>query len=171
MIKFLPVITFLSGAVIGYIFKHSKSSSINHYVKNAVSPEIGSIFYCKIYNVEHTGIYIGNGKIVELLGTGQVIETDYDRFTQRTSHAFIYLAANENGKPLTSKELANRAQKMVGTTFQYNFVINNCHKFVAGTILNNYNLNIIHNSFFFLEKIIKKHLNNNNKFQWKIVKI
>lgn len=167
----LSLITFGVGLAAGYLVKNSKRSSVNHYIKNAVMPEVGSILYCKIYNVEHTGIYIGNGEIVELLGTGEVIKTTFLNFTERTRGAYIYLATDLDGKPVYCKKLAKRAKKMIGQRFKYHFVINNCHKFVAGTILQNYNLNIFNNSFLFLERTIRKELNNNNKIQWKIVKI
>ena len=49
-------------------------SFIDNILRDTVKPKIGSIVYCDLcFNtVEHSGVYVGNGEIVHLDGSGVV---------------------------------------------------------------------------------------------------
>jgi hypothetical protein len=49
-----------------------KKSIIDNVIRDKVTPIEGSIVHCSLFGAEHTGVYVGNNQIVELLGTGEV---------------------------------------------------------------------------------------------------
>jgi hypothetical protein len=54
----------------------STSSFLGSFYDNSTftykSPAIGSLVFCQLGPVEHSGIYIGNNQIVQLNGKGQI---------------------------------------------------------------------------------------------------
>lgn len=97
----------------------------------------GAIVHCDLYVlVEHTGIYIGNGQIVELTGEGQIRITDFYGFTEGTGAENVY-AACDGDKLLYSESIKNRALSYVNSSRNYNLLVNNCHKFTAQCVTGN----------------------------------
>lgn len=104
-----------------------------------VKPKIGSVVKTNLeYGVEHSGIYVGKNKIIELNGDGDIREVSYDYFMRGDSDSFrcgqyIYVACyqDDNGTclPLASPDIAKRARKSLGRTRDYNLFLENCHKF------------------------------------------
>lgn len=103
-----------------------------------VKPKTGSVVYCKILGgiAEHSGIYVGNDRIVHLNGDGWVECVSSEAFLEqgiRSSHNAIYVSAH--GKTAVgSKTAAKRAKDMVGSYQEYDILQNNCHRFVSGCL-------------------------------------
>lgn len=125
------------------------------HLGDSVHLKPGAIVHCNLFvAVEHTGIYIGNGQIVELTGEGQIRITDFDGFTEGTGAENVY-AACDGDKLLYSESIKNRALSYVNSSRNYNLLINNCHKFTAQCVTGNQcNTTTL---FTFLEAEIMKH--------------
>lgn len=97
-------------------------------------PIIGSVLYCNLaLAFEHTGIYVGNGRVVHLNGEGVVEDISLKEFTERLDGSnltnSIFCATDSNGHSIGSVKVAERAMRMVGVRRGYNFAHNNCHCF------------------------------------------
>jgi len=162
--------TELGNKVIKAVYEHTPVGSltksfVDNVFKDKVIPIKGSIIHCSLFGVEHTGVYIGNGRIVELLGTGYIRETSVEGFIDGTNAISIYVACNATS-PLGSKVIANRAIRMIDKKRKYNLVMDNCHQFTAGCItgdFENYS-----NAFTFLENKIIKKMNSGNDIVWRV---
>lgn len=93
----------------------------------------GAIVWCDLGLgwAEHSGIYVGNGRIVELSGDGIIREVtkrqfvNGDGFGARTGIS-IYAICKGN-RVLSSESIAERAKRMVGNTRDYHLIFDNCH--------------------------------------------
>jgi hypothetical protein len=142
-----------------------RKSFIDNVLKDKVEPTLGSVLHCSLFGVEHTGIYIGNNEIVELLGNGKICCSTPNEFIDNTNAISIYVACNEN-KPLGGNKIARRAKEMIGNTRDYNLLLDNCHQFTSGCIIDNFENS--NNYFLFLEDIIREYLNNGDKIEWRV---
>ena len=144
-------------------------SFVKHVFCKQVKPILGSIIKVDLAlsQIEHTGIYVGGGKIVELNGDGEIRKISYDKFISSSiarTGISAYVACNESGYPLGDPEIANRALSLIDTSRNYNLILDNCHQFTSGAITGRFeNFN---NFFTFLEKTIKKELNNGKEIKW-----
>lgn len=96
--------------------------------------------------LEHSGVYLGDGKIAELHGSGEIsivnfeqfrIGHDNDRVKMRLGERlYVACSLSENGKfePLCDSDAAKTAQKFVGNNVSYNLLVNNCHLFSASCV-------------------------------------
>jgi hypothetical protein len=95
--------------------------------------------------VEHTGIYIGNGQIVELQGKGSggkiAIVNRQEFLKGRSLDSFsIWVGCYGNSrKAIGDESVAQRAQAEVGNTRNYHLLKDNCHRFTSGCITGNFN--------------------------------
>ena len=134
-----------------------------------VDPVKGSILMCKIAGgvFEHSGIYVGNGKVVELSGSGFVRQVSMSEFLNngitRTGSG-IYVACDPSDDPLHSYIIAKRAKKMLGTYRDYNFATDNCHQFTAGCITGDFDNPV--NFFWMLNDLIAEELNYGESVKW-----
>ncbi|MCQ2380454.1 MAG: lecithin retinol acyltransferase family protein [Victivallaceae bacterium] len=98
----------------------------------------GAIVYCDLAVVaEHTGIYVGGGKIVHLNGNGRIEKVNEEEFRGRLDGAnpsFTVCCATYAGKLLCDRAIAERAKSAVGGRRDYNVVLDNCHQFTWGCI-------------------------------------
>ena len=111
---------------------------IDNYIRDIVKPAEGSIIYCDLgVVVEHSGIYIGNGRIVHLDGSGKIEIVTREEFIGRLGGAnvamSVYVSCSDSC-PTGKKIVAERAIDMVGKTRNYNLVFNNCHQFTSGCV-------------------------------------
>ncbi len=144
-------------------------SFIDNVLREKVIPVQGSVVYCKLaVEIEHSGIYIGNNKIVHLDGCGEIKAVSPKQFLKRLDglNPAITIYVSCNGvKPAGKKDVAERAKKMIGKKIDYGVTRNNCHRFTSGCLTGNFNNN---DQFFFkLEKRVKEVLNSNNWRAWK----
>lgn len=102
--------------------------------RDKVMPVPGSVLYCDLwFAVEHSGIYVGDGKIsnivVDGLAESTVERCDPQSFTSKsTLGRKIYVSCNQHGA-VGHPAVAHGADGHVGERAFYGLVINNCHQF------------------------------------------
>ena len=137
------------------------SSFIYNVCFDAVEPMIGSLIYCKLAmnQFDHSGIYVGDGQIVHLDGSGLIemvsASTFLARLDGRNIATSIYVSC-KNNQPIGLKEIAERAKSKVGEKVEYDVLLNNCHKFSATCITGNDNVKLT--LFSSLIDLAKKHI-------------
>jgi len=146
------------------------NSFISHVFYDKVKPKKGSIVRCSLACdiADHTGIYIGKNKIVELNGNGKVRIVSYDKFLSTGSirtGISIYVACDNNAIHLSSYLIADYAKSKVGEKRSYDSIHNNCHCFVAECIKqSSASLTL----FSELESVISKKMNYNSGIKWRV---
>ena len=161
-----PIVGRLTGTIMDHTPTGSITNSlIDNVFKDKVLPVEGSIVHCSLYGVEHTGVYVGNGKIAELLGTGEIRLINPKGFINGTNAISIYIAC-DNKKPIGSKTIANRAISHIGKQRDYHILYDNCHQFASGCITGQFSDG--KTLFWMLEKTISKHLNNGRSITWRV---
>lgn len=148
---------------------------IDSLVKNVfydpVMPQRGAILRCDLLcgRADHTGIYLGNGRIAELDGDGYISEVTPDAFLSASlmrTGMFIYVACDEETEePLRCEAAALRAEARFGKWTDYNVLLNNCHEFVSGCITGDFNNNDV--ALWMLELTIADTLNGGNSVCWR----
>lgn len=117
-------------------------SMIKNVFCDIVKPKVGSVvktcLACGL--ADHTGIYIGDNKIVELSGDGDIrivshekfIKGDEDSLTRTGMYMYVACAQDNNGNcyALAAPDIARRARNSVGNTRNYSLIFENCHMFV-----------------------------------------
>jgi hypothetical protein len=166
-----PIDTLTSGGIRPRDLNTEPSGLLKSFVDNVIrdkvsSPAIGSVLHCDLLNVEHSGIYVGNGLIVHLDGSGVIEYVKPKEFLERlggfNTAISIYVSC-KNGSPVGSAEAANRAKSMVGKKRNYNLVMDNCHQFTAGCLSGNFENPC--NFFTFLEDETRRRLGSN---EWRV---
>ncbi len=117
-------------------------SFIDNVIKDTVIPVKGSVVYCGLFGyAEHSGIYIGDNKIVHLDGSGIIEVVSPQQFIERLSGLnpamSIYVSCNDSSATGTNT-IAKRAKKMVGKNRKYHVILDNCHQFTSGCITGNF---------------------------------
>lgn len=115
------------------IIKHV-SNAIRDTVKE---PAIGSVVYCDLVagTSEHSGIYLGNGKIMHLNGKGWIQAVSPDEFIENTTALSIYVGCRGKS-PVGDLVVAERAiqyEKEIGVK-DYHVLFNNCHQFTSSCL-------------------------------------
>jgi len=146
----------------------------NSIFSESVEPAEGSVLICDLGNglAEHSGVYIGDGKIVELRGDGEIVIVDKTTFRNYGIHRTgvnIYVACDEDNIPYSGYMVADRAREMVGERRDYNVIFDNCHQFTAGCITGDFENTC--NFFWMLEDEIKEHLGYGESIRWLVAKI
>jgi len=115
---------------------HRKKETIFDKFKENVEPGIGALVYCELFKMEHSGIYLGNNRIAQLSGKGNIEVVSPSRFTDNitTIDTDIFIPVNRDGEPITCYEAAINAEKMIGSKRPYNLILDNCHQFSSGCI-------------------------------------
>lgn len=128
---------------LGYrIFKNV----IDMFHRKKVVPIEGSVLYADLYFfVEHSGIYVGNGKISNIKvnklskGDSSVKISDAKDFTEKAFRKKIYVSSNEK-RAVGNIVVSNYALSRVGDKRPYNLFLKNCHTFCT-LCLDKINLN------------------------------
>ncbi len=93
---------------------------------------LGSVIVCEIYHLfEHSGIYLGDGQIVELAGSGLVRAVSSTRFLDNRSGEHLLALCDTNGRPVGNAAGAERAAAQLFSYQHYDLLRNNCHQFVG----------------------------------------
>lgn len=129
--------------------------------KNCVFPIKGCIVRCNLgVLLDHSGIYVGNGKIVNLNRNSEIKIEDFKSFfppgTDPNSNKIYTACLYETNIVLHSKKICNRALKKVNHLSKYNLLFNNCHRFTCGCITGNFENETV--SFSMLEDNILKNI-------------
>ena len=121
------------------ILKNLAESFVDNVMKETVVPVAGSVLYCELLfdAASHTGIYVGEGEIVHLDGSGKIEKVSAEQFLNRldgfNSAMSIYVSC-KGDEAVGSEAIAKRASEMAGKHLDYHLVLNNCHKFTSGCI-------------------------------------
>jgi len=118
----------------------------------------GAILMCSLAfsAAEHTGIYLGDGNVAELKGSGEVRSINIYEFINSTevrTGVSAFAACDINGNIFISKEASKNAKSTLGDYREYNLVTNNCHKYTAGCLTGNFENVFV--TFTLLESLIK----------------
>ncbi len=96
---------------------------------------VGAVVGCEIFQFfEHTGIYIGDGQIVELAGSGLVRSLSFNRFLSDRSGAELIFSTYTAVDIIGSEIAANRAIEQIYSYQDYDLLRNNCHRFTYSCI-------------------------------------
>lgn len=131
-------ITANQAALGGFLAKQAGEHVIDNNIRDCVKPARGSVVYCDLACIaEHSGIYIGDGNIIHLDGSGAIEVVTKEGFINRLGGMnvamSIYVSCLNNSS-YGSESTANRAISMLGNKRNYNIIFNNCHQFTAGCI-------------------------------------
>lgn len=102
--------------------------------RDKVTPVPGSALYCDLWlAVEHSGIYVGNGQISNIVVDGMAessvcLSDAYDFTTKSVLGRKIYVSCDSHGA-VGHDAVASRAASHVGERSFYGLVIKNCHQF------------------------------------------
>lgn len=145
-------------------------SVIDNHIRKKVTPVMGSVLYCDLALVaEHSGIYVGQGKIAHLDGSGEIEIVTARQFLKRLGGlnpaSSIYVSCNEEVAVGVSR-VAHLARAMVGGELDYNVILNNCHQFASGCITGNFDN--ADNFLWMLKRTAEKELNATNWRVWDI---
>ncbi len=104
------------------------------FMKN-VKPIPGSLLYRDLGAgwADHTGIYVGNDQIVELISNGRVRVVSPTTFLGDGTGTCIYVSCRDECV-VGSEIVAKRALSQVDGTRDYNLFLDNCHQFSSGCI-------------------------------------
>lgn len=121
--------------VIGVIVAANAAKSLVDGVRDKVVPKKGSVLYCDLAfgTASHSGIYVGNNRIVQLSGSGRIEKVSPKKFIDGGTAVSIYVSCRED-EAVGSAQVAKRARSLVGSRRAYNVVMDNCHQFSAGCL-------------------------------------
>lgn len=112
---------------------------IKAYIDDTTRPKVipveGSVLYCDLWVLaEHSGIYVGNNKISNIVVTGFAeSEVKIDNPNEFTSGAKItkkiYVSCNDQFQAVGNQTIANFALSKVGERSFYGLFFKNCHTF------------------------------------------
>lgn len=146
-------------AATGHVFEN--------YVRSKVKPVVGSVVYCDLALVaEHSGIYVGKGKIAHLDGSGKIELVTARQFLKRLGGfnpaMSIYVSCNEGGA-VGSARVGRLARAMAGGERSYNVILDNCHQFTSGCLTGTFDN--ADNFLMLLKHTAEKEL---NATEWKV---
>ncbi len=135
--------------------------------RDKVTPKIGSIIYCDLAfgYMEHSGVYIGDNKIVHLSGKGRIEVVSAKEFISGTTACNIYVSCRDS-QSVGSANVAQRALSQVGQHRNYNFILDNCHQFTAGCLSGCFNNSC--NFLWMLKNESKKNIFSDSWNHWDI---
>ena len=115
--------------------KRPKGRSPLMFVLDDVVPSEGSIVCCMLAGVlDHSGVYVGNGRIIHRDGGGYIDEVSPREFLERLegwNAAVTIFVACKGKNPTGSWEIADRAREALNDPQHegYNLITKNCHQF------------------------------------------
>ncbi|MEI6707904.1 MAG: lecithin retinol acyltransferase family protein, partial [Methylococcales bacterium] len=126
----------------GFVAHQITTHIVDNYVREKINPVKGCIVYCDLVAVaEHSGVYIGDGKIVHLDGNGKIEVVTKKEFLNRLSGfntaMSVYVSCSDN-HAVGNTSVAERAIAMMSNRRNYNIILDNCHQFTSGCITGNF---------------------------------
>ncbi|WP_336990909.1 hypothetical protein [Bacillus toyonensis] len=85
----------------------------------------------------HSGIYIGNSRIIALNARGEIIENTFEEFTSHitTFNHEIYIPYdNKQDWEIGFADAGARAIEKLGHSRNYHVLFDNCHQFISGCL-------------------------------------
>lgn len=174
MIDLLPLLRIIPlFHAVDNIQKGRSSSFIDNVFRDDVTPVVGSVLVCDLTPfADHSGIYIGNGKIVHRSGNGylEVVSPAafLDRLDGLNTAISIYVACR-NHSPIGSKSIARRAEKALSDHdfLGYDLLNKNCHHFTRYCLTGNTDMWGLDFTFTSLEALLESDFGLNNWRVWK----
>lgn len=157
-------------AIGGVALANLTQSAVDNVFRDKVKPVKGSIIYCDLAMLaEHSGVYLGGGKIAHLDGSGRVEIVTTKTFLKRLGGwnpaMSIYVSCDEDGA-VGSEAIAQRARAAVGMYRDYNLLLDNCHQFASGCISGKFENS--NNFLWMLKDTAEKAMNANTWRVWVI---
>lgn len=117
-------------------YNYAQAAMDRHY-RDKIKPRRGSVLYCDYLNgfAEHTGIYVGKGKIVNMSGDGHIKYTTPQGFIKGKTAPLdnIYVSCRYK-RAVGTEAVAQLAEAVIGESVHYDFLSNNCHGFVIACL-------------------------------------
>ncbi|MCS7460829.1 lecithin retinol acyltransferase family protein [Paenibacillus doosanensis] len=112
--------------------------------KKSIPPETGSIIYTELAfgAAEHSGIYLGYNRVIHLNGQGYIEEVSLHEFTGHITtfnHEIYVPCYSDMDLAVSFPSAAGRAIDKIGSTRDYNVILDNCHQFCAGCVTDDFN--------------------------------
>ena len=144
-----------------YLANNLEESIIDNCVRDKVCPKPGSVLYFEMAfaAAEHSGIYVGEGEVVELSGEGTIQKVSVSEFLDVpfiVNTAISIYVSSKDGHAVGSEAVARRARSMVGCRRDYNLILDNCHQFTSGCLTGDFENS--DNFLWLLKDSAKKHL-------------
>ena len=100
-----------------------------------VVPTTGSILYTDLLEryVQHSGVYVGDNRIVELNRHGDIRIVSPREFISAGTGRDIYVSCRRR-IAVGSTRVAGRALEWAGKRRSYHFLLDNCHQFSSGCL-------------------------------------
>ena len=117
--------------------KNAAKSFIDNVIRDKVDePRKGSVLHCELFPLvgNHSGIYIGDGRIVQLSKSGEILCVTPGHFKGGITSAISIYVSCQGKVAVGKKAIAKRAKKMIGKHRDYNFMWDNCHQFSSGCL-------------------------------------
>lgn len=154
--------------VAGIVLGATVAPLVNNFSQDSeyrIYPVRGSVIYTDLVFgfAEHSGIYIGGGKVVELCGNGDIQIASINEFTNGGTGVSIFVSC-QDGNANGSESIAQNAEQMVGRSRDYNVVLDNCHQFTSGCVTGNFDNS--DNFLWMLKDTVKKYTLTNS---WKSI--
>jgi len=126
-----------------WIVKNFVESFIDNVCRDKVYAKPGSVLYFEmgLGIAEHSGIYLGDGQVVELSGEGIIQQVSVSEFLEVPAFvntAMSVYVSSSDGYAVGSESVASRARSMVGHRRNYNIIMDNCHQFTSGCLTGNF---------------------------------
>lgn len=117
------------------VFKRTQAV-VDRYCRDRVKPRRGSILYCCMGLVEHTGIYVGDNRIVNMSGDGLIESTTPHGFVEGKAAPLgnIYVSCQDD-HAVGTEAVAQLAEAAVGESVDYKVLSRNCHRFVVACLM------------------------------------
>lgn len=111
---------------------NAAESVYDHIFTEPAEPVPGSVVYCdQLFGYSaHSGVYIGNGVIVQMNLKGMVEAVSFDEFQSKTTALSIYVSSHA-GVGVGCDVVAQRARAKVYSRIPFIPFTRNCHTFVS----------------------------------------
>lgn len=130
-------------AIGSFVVGSLSKSLIQNLFWKTDGPVRGSIVYCDLAfgYAEHSGVYVGNGRIIHRNGKGLIEVASIRQFLADTTALSIYVSCNTQGRAVGNESTAQIAGAMLGVQTDYSLLNENCHQFcshcLSGDIFSN----------------------------------
>ncbi|WP_120955868.1 lecithin retinol acyltransferase family protein [Helicobacter mehlei] len=125
-----PLAGFVGAAVVDAFYEVFLDDFDTYRDGTPVKPVRGSIVWHDMFNLAHTGIYVGNGEVVHLTGktsTSSIEKEPFDKFAP----GWTILVSSKGTSAVGCERAAAYAEKCVGEKRDYNLFKHNCHGFIV----------------------------------------
>lgn len=157
----------------GYdVWSKPSRGPVEMFFKDHVVPVEGSVVCCKLLvGWEHSGIYIGDGKIIHRDGDGYLACVDADGFLARLNGknpSITIFVSCRGDVPVGGLEIARRARMALSNSEMggYGLLTKNCHQFCQYCVTGRIDNGIVDFTFTNLESVL---IDNMGMDSWRVM--